>query len=175
VSDDASRRFFVLASLAPFANPPIRVGLADRFSFPRDTLNDIAAQRSLPPIDRTAVAIGLLAAVGSALILGVGAGPGAPIFGIAAPLCGIAIGAFLAGKLAKYAGLYHGALVGAGYVVIEALGIAPAPLEPLEGGIAEGLWIIAGDASLLLVAALLGWIAAPQATPSSSSDKDRGR
>jgi hypothetical protein len=143
------------------------------FFFSRDTLPDIAAQRSLPPIDRTAVAYGLLAAVGSALILGLGVGPGATIFGIAAPLCGIGIGAFLAGKLAKYAGLYHGALVGAGYVVIEALGIAPAPLEPLEGGIAEGLWIIAGDASLLLVAALVGWIAAPRATPSSSSDKDR--
>ncbi len=81
----------------------------------------------------------------------------------------------MAGKLAKYAGLYHGALVGAGYVVIEAFGLAPAPLEPVEGGALEGLWIIAGDASLLLVAALLGWIAAPRATPSSSSDTDKGR
>jgi hypothetical protein len=175
VSDDESRRFFRCTSLAPFANPPIRVGLADRFSFPSDTLDDISPQRSLPPIDRTAIAIGLLAAVGSALILGFGAGPGAPIFGIAAPLCGIAIGAYLAGKVAKYAGLYHGALVGAGYVLIEAFGLAPAPLEPVEGGITEGLWIIAGDASLLLVAALFGWIAAPRATPLSSSDKDKGR
>jgi hypothetical protein len=77
--------------------------------------------------------------------------------------------------LAKYAGLYHGALIGVGYVLVEAFGLAPAPLQPVSGDIAEGLVIIAGDALVLGLAALAGWIAAPQATPSSSSDKGRGR
>jgi hypothetical protein len=101
--------------------------------------------------------------------------PAASIFGIAAPLCGIALGAYLAGKVAKYAGLYHGALVGVAYVLVEALGLAPAPLEPSGEGVAEGLRIIAGDAVLLALAALVGWIAAPQATSSSSSGTGRGR
>jgi hypothetical protein len=101
--------------------------------------------------------------------------PTASIFGIAAPLCGIALGAFLAGKVAKYAGLYHGALVGVGYVLAEAIGLAPAPLQPTGDGLAEGLWIIAGDALLLGLAALAGLIAAPQAVSSSSSGTGRGR
>lgn len=80
----------------------------------------------------------------------------------------------MAGKRAKFAGLYHGALVGVAYVIVVAIGLAPAPLDPVEGGFAEGLWVIAGDASLLAVAALSGWIAAPQARPSSSSGKGKG-
>ena len=100
--------------------------------------------------------------------------PTASIFGIAAPLCGIALGAYLAGKVAKYAGLYQGALVGVGYVLAEAIGLAPAPLLPSGDGPAEGIWIIAGDALLLGLAALAGWIAAPRATSSSSSGTGRG-
>jgi peptidoglycan/LPS O-acetylase OafA/YrhL len=126
-------------------------------------------------VRRTALVAGLVAAVAIASILGLAAGSNDSIFGIAAPLCGIAIGAFLAGKLAKYAGLYHGALVGVGYVLVEGIGLAPAPLQPASDGIAEGLVIIASDAVVLGLAALVGWIAAPRATPSSSSDKGRGR
>ena len=100
---------------------------------------------------------------------------GASIFGIAAPLCGIAVGALLAGKLAKYAGLYHGALVGVGYVLVEALGLAPPPLQSAGDGLTEGLSIIAGDALLLALAALAGWIAAPRGASSSSSGTGRGR
>jgi hypothetical protein len=99
----------------------------------------------------------------------------ASIFGIAAPLSGIAVGAFIAGKVAKNGGLFHGALVGVGYVLVEAIGIAPAPFEASGDGIAEGLSIIAGDALVLAVAALAGWIAAPRATSSSSSGMGRGR
>ena len=99
----------------------------------------------------------------------------ASIFGIAAPLCGIALGGFIGAKVAKNAGLLHGALVGVGYVLAEAVGIAPTPLEPTDAGIAEGLWIIGGDALVLAVAALAGWIAAPRAMSSSSSGMDRGR
>jgi hypothetical protein len=114
-------------------------------------------------------------AVTVASVLRLAASSPASIFGIAAPLCGIALGAVLAAKLAKNGGLYHGALVGVAYVVVEAVGLAPAPLEPSGNGVAEGLSVIAGDALVLGVAALAGWIAAPEAKPSSFSDRGRGR
>ena len=110
-----------------------------------------------------------------AAVLRLGASSPASIFGIAAPLCGIALGALLAGKLAKNAGLYHGALVGVGYVLVEAIGLAPAPFELAGDTLAEGISIIAGDALLLALGAVAGWIAAPQAASSSSSGTGRGR
>ena len=144
-------------------------------SFCPSTLNDIAQQRALPPINQIAVAAGVLVAATIASILRLAASSPASIFGIAAPLCGIALGAFLAGKVAKNGGLYHGALVGVGYVLVEAIGLAPAPLEPSGVGVAEGLSVIAGDALVLAVAVLAGWIASPQAMSSSSSGKGRGQ
>ena len=126
-------------------------------------------------MNQIAVAAGLVVAATVANLLRLAASPPASIFGIAAPLCGIALGAIVAGKLAKNGGLYHGALVGVGYVLIEAIGLAPSPFDTSSDGLAEGLSIIAGDALLLLVAALAGWIAAPQATSSSSSGTGRGR
>ena len=119
--------------------------------------------------------MGVLVAATIASVLRLAASDPASIFGIAAPLCGIAVGGVLAGKLAKNAGLYHGALVGVGYVLVEAVGLAPAPLDPASGGLAEGISIIAGDALLLAVAALAGWIAAPREVSSSSSGTGRGR
>jgi len=144
-------------------------------SFCPSTLDVIARQRSLPPLHQVAVAAGVLVAAAIASVLRLAASPTASIFGIAAPLCGIALGAFIAGKVAKNGGLFHGALVGVGYVLIEAVGLAPAPFEPSGDGLAEGLSIIAGDALVLTLAALAGWIAAPQATSSSSSGTGRGR
>ena len=144
-------------------------------SFCPSTLDVIAQQRALPAIHQIAVIAGVLVAATIASLLRVAAVSAASIFGIAAPLCGIALGAFLAGKVAKNAGLYHGAVVGVGYVLVEAVGLAPAPFEPSGEGVAEGLWIIAGDALLLALATLAGWIAAPRATSSSSSGTGRGR
>lgn len=119
--------------------------------------------------------MGVVVAVGTASILSIAIASAAPNFGIAAPGCGVAIGAFLAGKWAKYAGAYQGGLVAVGYVIVEAIGLAPPPLEQREGGITEGLLIILGDVLLLLLGALAGRIAAPEARPSSSSGTGRGR
>jgi hypothetical protein len=135
----------------------------------------MAQQRAMPAINQIAVVAGVLVAATVASLLRSAAGPAASIFGIAAPLCGIALGAYLAGKLAKNAGLYHGALVGVGYVLVEAVGLAPAPLDPSGDGVAESLWVIAGDALLLALATFAGWIAAPRAASSSSSGTGRGR
>lgn len=126
-------------------------------------------------MNQIAVAAGVVVAATVANLLRLAASPTASIFGIAAPLCGIALGAIVAGKLAKNGGLYHGALVGVGYVLVEAIGLAPSPLDATSDGLVEGLSIIAGDALLLAVAALAGWIAAPQAASSSSSGMGRGR
>jgi hypothetical protein len=122
-----------------------------------------------------AVAAGILLAATMASLPRLFASPTASIFGIAAPLCGIALGGLLAGKVAKHAGLYHGGLVGVGYVVVEAIGLAPAPFGSTGDSLTEGLAIIAGDALLLALAALAGWIAAPRAASSSSSGTGRGR
>jgi hypothetical protein len=135
----------------------------------------MAQQRALPAINQIAVAVGVVVAALSAALVRVVALPTASIFGIAAPLCGIALGAYLAGKLAKNAGLYHGALVGVGYVLVEAIGFAPPPFEPTGDGLGDSLSIIAGDAMLLALAAFAGWLAAPRATSSSSSGTGRGR
>jgi hypothetical protein len=122
-----------------------------------------------------AIAVGLVTSVAIASLLRLVLPGDAPLVGIAAPLSGIAIGAFLAGKVAKYAGFYHGALVGAAYVAAEAVGLAPAPFESVLGGIGESLWIIVGDALLLVMATASGWFAAPGAAPSSSAGRDRER
>jgi peptidoglycan/LPS O-acetylase OafA/YrhL len=174
LSDDWSRRFFDFAS-GTFREPADPRRPRGSVSFYPSTLDGIAQQRALPAINQIAVAVGVLVAVTIASVLRLAASPTASIFGIAAPLCGIGLGAFLAGKVAKNAGLYHGALVGVGYILIEAIGLAPAPLEPSGDGFAEGLSVIAGDALVLAVASLAGWIAAPRATSSSSSGTGRGR
>jgi hypothetical protein len=100
----------------------------------------------------------------------------APGVGIAAPFLGIAGGAYLAGKVAKFAGLYHGTLTAVAYIVAATFGLAPVPLEPLlGGGVAESVWIIVGDLLLLAVAAAAGWLGSPRRAPSSSLDRDRDR
>jgi len=135
----------------------------------------VTQQRAVPAIQQIAVVAGIVVAATVASALRLATTSPASIFGIAAPLCGIALGAVLAGKMAKYAGMYHGALVGVGYILVEAIGLAPAPLDPAGDGLAEGVWIIAGDALLLGVAALAGWIAAPQGASSSSSGTGTSR
>jgi len=127
--------------------------------------------REIPSIDWRAVALGLLLAVAIAFLgswLGVRA---APMFGVAAIFFGIAAGAFLAGKRAESAPLYQAVSVGAGYIVLEAIGLVPGPLGPGEGAVADTLAIFAGDLILLAVAAGAGWLAAL----SFSSGTDRAR
>ena len=174
MSDDEGRRFFDFVP-GTFREPADPRRPRGSVSFCPSTLDVIAQQRTVPALNRIAVGAGVLIAASVALALRLATTDTASVFGIAAPLLGIALGAFIAGKMAKNGGVFHGALVGVGYVLIEAIGIAPAPLESSGPGFAEGLLIIAGDALVLAVAALAGWIAAPRATSSSSSGMGRGR
>jgi len=102
-----------------------------------------------------------------------------PIPAAVASVFGLFFSGLLAGKLASQARVYHGALVGAGYVICEALGIVPGGgyfADPLSDTVA----VIASDVLVLAVAALGGWsargLAGAEPPPgASSSGKDRAR
>ena len=96
----------------------------------------------------------------------------APIPGIAATIIGIGVGAFIAAKWAKTAGLYHGAVVGAGWIALEALGAVPTPAFSTDV-LTDTAIVFATDALVLFAGALGGWRGHPE--PSSSSGKGRGR
>ena len=77
----------------------------------------------------------------------------------------------MAGKRAIRAPLYHGALVGAGYVIGEALGIAPGPLGATDGAFADTIAIFVSDLALLAVGSAAGWLAGASFSPGT----DRAR
>ena len=79
----------------------------------------------------------------------------------------------MAGKRAKAGPVYHGALVAAGYVVLEGIGFLPTPFAVADNALADSIAIIVSDLTLLVVGALAGLLA--RGAPSSSSDTDRGR
>jgi hypothetical protein len=81
-----------------------------------------------------------------------------PIPAAVAPFFGLFVSGLLAGKLAAGARAYHGALVGAGYVICEALGIVPG-IGQSGDPIADTVAVIASDALVIAVAALGGWSA----------------
>lgn len=121
----------------------------------------------MPRIRWPAVLAGVALAVATAL-LGTAVLP--PIPAAVASVFGLLVSGLLAGKLANTAGAYHGALVGAGYVLCEALGIVRGiaySADPLS----DTALVILSDALLIAAAALGGWLARLL----SSSDKDRGR
>ena len=127
----------------------------------------IESKRAMPPIRWPAVIAGValaaVVAVVSAFVL-------PPISAAVATFFGLLLSGLLAGKLASAGRAYHGALVGAGYVICEALGIVPGGgsfSDPLTDTVA----VIASDALLIAAGALGGWCARLW----SSSDKGRGR
>ncbi len=154
---------------APFATPPIRVGLADRFSFARYARR-IARSSDVPRIDWRAVALGLLVALVLARV-GLLLSPGAPTFALAASIFGIAGGAFVAGKWAVRAPVYQAVLVGVGFVIAEATGLVGSPAEPGQSAFADTVTILAGDLVLLATAAAAGLLA--RAWSSWGTGRDR--
>jgi len=121
----------------------------------------------MPPLNWPAI----LAGVALSVVLGVvSAAVLPPIPAAAASFFGVLLSSLLAGKLASAGRAYHGALVGAGYVICVALGIVPGGgyfSDPLTDTAA----VIASDALLLAAGALGGWCARLW----SSSDTGRGR
>jgi hypothetical protein len=121
----------------------------------------------MPRLRWTAILAGVALAVAASL-LSTAVLP--PIPAAVASFFGLFASGLLAGKLALAARLYHGAVVGAGYVICEAVGILPsggASTDPLSDTVA----VIAMDALRIAAAALGGWCARLW----SSSDRGRGR
>ena len=129
----------------------------------------ISTPRPAPKIKWTAV----LAGVAIAVAIGVPAVIGlAPILGSIATIIGVAIGGFVAGKWANSAGGYHGALVGAGWIMFEAFGIVPS-LRYSEDTLADTLIVFVVELVTLVAACVGGWLA--RRGPASSSGTGRGR
>lgn len=100
-----------------------------------------------------------------------------PIPAAVASFFGLLISGFLAGKLAPEARAYHGALVGAGFVICEALGIVPAGGYSGDA-LSDTALVIASDALLIGVATLGGWSArglAGTEPPPGASSSDTGK
>ena len=93
-----------------------------------------------------------------------------PIPAAAASFFGLFVSGLLAGKLATLGRAYHGAVVGAGFVICEALGIVPG-VSYVADPLSETVAVIASDALAIAAAAVGGWCARLW----SSSDKDTGR
>ncbi|GEM_PF-2720607 len=129
----------------------------------------IARPRPAPTIRWSAVLAGLAVAVILALL---GRSFLAPILGSVATIVGIGLGGFIAAKWAKTAGLYHGAVVGAGWIALEALGAVPtASYSP--DVLTDTVIVFATDALVLFAGAFGGWRGHPE--PSSSSGTGKAR
>ncbi len=127
----------------------------------------IDSPRRAPHLRWPAILAGVAVAVAISLL---GAALLPPIPAALASFFGLFVSGLLAGKTAAGAPAYHGALVGAGYVICEALGIVPGGgyfADPLSDTVA----LIASDALVIAVAALGGWFARLW----SSSDRGTGR
>jgi hypothetical protein len=93
-----------------------------------------------------------------------------PIPAAAASFFGLFLSGLLAGKLGNLGRAYHGAMVGAGFVLCEALGIVPG-VSYVADPLSETVAVIASDALAIAAAAVGGWCARLW----SSSDKGTGR
>jgi hypothetical protein len=93
-----------------------------------------------------------------------------PIPAAAASFFGLFLSGLLAGKLATLGRAYHGAVVGAGFVICEALGIVPG-VSYVADPLSETVAVIASDALAIAAAAVGGWCARVW----SSSGKGTGR
>ena len=93
-----------------------------------------------------------------------------PIPAAVASVFGLFVSGFLAGILAPEARMYHGALVGAGFVLCEAFGIVPGSGYSGDA-LSDTVAVIASDALLLAAAAIGAWCSRLW----SSSDTGRAR
>lgn len=121
----------------------------------------------MPSLGWPAILAGVALAVVTALVT---AAALPPIPAAVASVFGLFVSGLLAGKLAAAARVYHGAVVGAGYVICEALGILPGG-GFLADPVSDTVAVIVSDALRIAVAALGGWSSGIW----SSSDRDKAR
>lgn len=116
-----------------------------------------------------AVLAGLALAVVIALI---GRASSAPVLGLLATILGVGLGGFVAGKWANSAGLYHGAVVAVGWIVLEVFGAIPTPRYS-EDLLADTVAVIALDVVTLLAGSIGGALARRDRSSSSDTGRDR--
>jgi hypothetical protein len=121
----------------------------------------------MPSLRWPAILAGVALAVATTLI-STAALP--PIPAVVASYLGLFVSGLLAGKVAHGARVYHGAVVGAGFVICEALGIVPGG-GYLGDPVSDTVAVIFSDALRIAVATVGGWCSRLW----SSSNKDRGR
>lgn len=121
----------------------------------------------MPRLRWPAILAGVALAVATALLT---AAVLPPIPAAVASFFGLFVSGLLAGKLAPAARVYHGAVVGAGYVICEALGIVPGG-GFLADPVSDTVAVIVSDALRIAVAALGGWSSGLW----SSLDRDKAR
>ncbi len=122
----------------------------------------------MPSLHWPAVGAGILVSAAVAVTTGALIGP---MTAVAASFFGLAVGGFLAGKLANSAGAYHGAVVGAGFILLEALGLIPTPSYAGDA-FADTVAVIVLDAAVL-VSATLGGALSSRVASSSGRGRDR--
>jgi len=81
-----------------------------------------------------------------------------PIPAAVASFFGLFLSGLLAGKMATLGRAYHGAVVGAGFVLCEALGVVPGSGYSGDA-LSDTALVIASDALSIAAAALGGWAA----------------
>lgn len=121
----------------------------------------------MPPLHWPAILAGVALAVAATLL---GAAVLPPIPAALASYLGLLVSGLLAGKVAAAARVYHGAVVGAGFVICEAVGVVPGG-GYLADPVSDTVAVILSDALRIAVAAVGGWCSQLL----SSSDRDRGR
>lgn len=78
----------------------------------------------------------------------------------------------MAGKWAKAGGAYQGAVVAAGFILLEAIGLVPS--TPYAGdALSDTVTIIVLDGVTLLAGAIAGWVASPGRASSSGTGRER--
>jgi len=127
----------------------------------------IDSKRAMPRLRWPAILAGVALAVAIALL---SAALLPPIPAAAASFFGLFLSGLLAGKLGNLGRAYHGAMVGAGFVLCEALGIVPG-VSYVADPLSETVAVIASDALAIAAAAVGGWCARLW----SSSDRGTGR
>jgi hypothetical protein len=127
----------------------------------------IDSKRAMPNLRWPAILAGVALAVVIALLT---AAVLPPIPAAVASIFGLVVSGFLGGIMAPRAPAYHGALVGAGFVLCEAFGIVPGSGYSGDA-LSDTVAVIASDALLIAAATFGAWCSRLW----SSSDRGRAR
>ena len=147
-----SRRSFVTTIRHLSRSRRSALGLSGSVSFWTTYASAQVNRKTVPELDPTATASGLALSIVVAIaviLLG---------FPAIAALVGVFAGAYLAGRVARRDGLFHGAIVGALTIVVASIA-ASAGNTQVTNILADTLSIVVSDVLLLGLSSFGGWLA----------------